>query len=254
VLDDAGRALVEEFAIVARSVAWEFWRKAPRADVEELEGIALVALAEAVERYPSYCADRGYDPARRDFMAAYVTRRMRGAILDWARSQDWVTRGQRRTLKLLRDAARPGASAAELAEAAEAAGLPGDEVRAALAAEEAGRSLRLDDAFTDSAGWGTSLTDPAADVESVAAVQAMLGAAARALGGLPLEQQLVVVRRYMNGDELKDIAEALGVTRDRAAQLHETAVIALHEAMVQVASEGCACNGSCSCSAGPAGR
>ena len=64
---------------MAASIAWEYWRRAPRADVEELRAIAPVALAEAVERYPAYCAQRGYDPARRDYIGAYVTRRMHGA-------------------------------------------------------------------------------------------------------------------------------------------------------------------------------
>ena len=58
-LDDAGRALVEEYDTIATGAAWHFWQKAPRADFEELRGIARLALVEAVERYPRYCAERG---------------------------------------------------------------------------------------------------------------------------------------------------------------------------------------------------
>jgi RNA polymerase sigma factor for flagellar operon FliA len=176
---------------------------------------------------------------------------MRGSILDWARSQDWVSRSQRQVLKALEHAARPGASVAELAQAA---GLPEDEARAALAAQ-ASRPLYLDDAL-DSAYWpgGIHVPDPAADVESIVAVRAVLGAVARAVRGLPLEQQVIIVRCYVFGDDLRDIAAALGVTRDRAGQLHESAVLAIHTAMLSEAeaADGCACgclNGTCGCSA-----
>jgi hypothetical protein len=54
VLDDAGRAIVEEFSSLATSVAWEFKRKAARADIEELEAIAYAGLVEAAERFPRY--------------------------------------------------------------------------------------------------------------------------------------------------------------------------------------------------------
>jgi RNA polymerase sigma factor (sigma-70 family) len=246
VLDDAGRRVVEEYASVARSIAWEFWRRAPRADVEELQAIALAALVEAAERFPRYQAEHGYPLDDHRYLGAYLTRRMRGSILDWARGEDHVTRSQRAVLKSIEAPALAGAITAELAAAV---GLPEQDVRAALAAQEAGRPLRLDESFDSGAGWGVALVDPA-DVESVVAVRAITGAAARALAGLPLEQQVIIARRYLHGDDLEDIAQALGITRDRASRLHETAVLAIHGAMLAEAAESCACrNGACGCGA-----
>jgi RNA polymerase sigma factor (sigma-70 family) len=248
VLDDAGRALVEEYSTLAASIAWAYWRRAPRADVEELRAIALAALVQAADRFPDYQREHGYPLDDHRYLVAFLTRRMRGAILDHARAQDHVSRTQRRMLKALEDVAVPGAGPAELAEAA---GLPEDEVRAALAAQAA-KPVYLDD-LPDSTDWpgGLNVPDPAADVEGVASVRAMLGAAARAFAGLPPVQQVVLVRVFMHGQDLGDVAGALGISRDRAGQLHEAAVITLHEGMLAVASEGCACgrNGSCACGA-----
>jgi hypothetical protein len=56
---------------------------------------------------------------------------------------------------------------------------------------------------------------------------------------------------YIHQQPLAEAAQALGISRDRAGQLHEKAVIALHDARRSVAQVGCACgrgNGSCGCS------
>jgi len=85
VLDEAGRAQAEEYDTIATAAAWHFWQKAPRADFDELKGIARLALVEAVARYPHYCADRGYDPDS-SYIIGYLSQRVNGAILDFARS------------------------------------------------------------------------------------------------------------------------------------------------------------------------
>src|SRR5215475_14838255 len=87
--------LVQEIIPQARSEAWRAFQKAPHAlDREELESIALAGLVQAASMWPDYCDRNGYDPARAvdGYFHAYALRRMRGAILDYLRSVDWVTR------------------------------------------------------------------------------------------------------------------------------------------------------------------
>jgi RNA polymerase sigma factor (sigma-70 family) len=249
VLDERGKSLVEEYASVARSIAWEYWRRAPKADVEELQAIALAALVQAADRFPEYQREHGYPLDDHRYLIAFLTRRMRGAILDYARAQDHVTRSQRQLLKSVEAHRLAGASTPELAAAA---GVTEREVTEAVAAGAA-KPAYLEDALAMEPG-GLNVPDPAADVESIVAVRAVLGAVARAVRGLPLEQQVIIVRCYVFGDDLQDIAAALGVTRDRAGQLHESAVLAIHTDMLSEAeaADGCACgclNGTCGCSA-----
>jgi DNA-directed RNA polymerase specialized sigma subunit len=251
VLDEAGRLMVAQYAALARSAAWNFWRRTPTTtDLDELKGIAYLALCQAAERYPEYCAEHGYDPATPDYVVAFLIRRVRGALLDWARSEDHVSRGQRKTLKAIEKADLAGASTAELARLA---GVSEAGVLAAQAAAVA-KPVSIDQAPDGDPDWVLAvLTDPAVGTESVAAVRGMLGATARVFAELPVQQQVIVVRHYLHDDALKDIARDLGITSDLAGELHQAAVLALHAAMLAEADGGgCACGnetGSCACSA-----
>jgi DNA-directed RNA polymerase specialized sigma24 family protein len=94
------------------------------------------------------------------------------------------------------------------------AGLTEAEVRDALAAKAAS-PVRLDSDYEGSQDWAERLSDPAADIES----QAALGAASRAARGLTAEQQVMLMSRYFRGQPLEAIAGALGIERGRAQLL-----------------------------------
>ena len=250
--------MVEEYRSLARGAAWSYWRRAPRADFDEVQAVALAGLCQAAERFPAYNAEHGYDPGDRRYLVAFLNRRVHGAILDWARSQDWVTRAQRRTIKILEAAAEdawPGASAAEVAAAA---GLAEDEALAALAAQAAG-PMRLDDiapggevAENRTASWTGSLADASGDVESKVVVGSILAAVAEVIMGLPWQQLGLLVSIYVEGRPLREYAEAAGIEPDQARRLHESVVLEIHDVMLSAASErGCGCGrrGSCGCTA-----
>src|SRR6202034_3675307 len=94
-------------------------QRAPHAlEMDELESLALSGLAAAAARWPGYCAQNDHDPTAYQFFRAYCLRRMRGSMLDYLRSQDWVTRSARTRAKALRAAGQDrGLSDAELARA-----------------------------------------------------------------------------------------------------------------------------------------
>jgi RNA polymerase sigma factor for flagellar operon FliA len=253
-LDEAGRRLVEEHHAAATSAAWRYWQKAPKADLAELRGIARLALVEAAERYPRYCAEHGYDPACPDYIAAYLGRRVQGALLDHSRSVDWMTRSQRQRYKRLEAAQLEMPPGAGLAELAAAAGLTEAEAREVLAAGEA-RPASFHEAATaeeDGTGGAGGVQDPAADVEGAVAVRAILGTATRALRELSRRQQVIIGLRYVANLDPPAIAAVLGVSADEVGELHDIAILTLHEAMINVAEEeGCGCDGgSCGCGAG----
>ncbi len=251
--------MVEEYRSLARGAAWSYWRRAPRADFDEVQAVALAGLCQAAERFPAYNAEHGYDPGDRRYLVAFLNRRVHGAILDWARSQDWVTRAQRRTVKLLEAAAEDAGPAASAAELAAAAGLAEDEARDALAAQAAGPvhldPLLLDDdvgRLRDQVG-NIHLRDQAGDVESTVVVGSILAAVTEVISGLPWEQLGLVFSVYLHGWSLKQYAEAAGLSKDEAHALHKSTVITVHDVMLAAVSEGgCGCGrrqGSCGCSA-----
>jgi RNA polymerase sigma factor FliA len=238
VLDDEGRALVEEYANVAEAAARSFWKRVPRSvDLDELRSVAFMGLVQAAERYPSYVIEHGYDPANRDFVLAYLSRRIHGSILDHARTQDWVTRAQRTRLKAIDAACPQGGTTAELAAAA---GLSEEQVLDAQAAKAA-VPVSLDTALPRAAGereedWSGALADPADDLESAVAARSILAAALTAVRSLPEVAQVLLAMRYHHGHTLADIAEALGLDRQRALQLHTDAILRVHEEMLAAAA------------------
>lgn len=102
------------------------------------------------------------------------------------------------------------------------------------------------------ASWTGSLADVSADVESAAVVSSILSAVVEVIMGLPWQQLGLLVSVYVEGQPLKQYAEAAGIEPDQARRLHQAVVLEIHEVMLGAVSEGgCGCGrrGSCQCSA-----
>lgn len=216
--------LVGEVMPQARAEAYKVWQRAPHAlELDELHAIALKGLAEAAARWQQFCFEKDHDPHAYEYFGAYAMARMRGAMLDNLRSQDWVTRSDRTRAKAIRDAGQDrGASEAELAAAT---GLTVAEVRSTLAAVAA-RPVSIDAEPHDVAAE--------ADVESQAMVAEVLGAVTAVTARLPPETQVLLAMRYYAGRSLSEAAEVLGLDPADAVRRHTGAILAAHDAMLKV--------------------
>ena len=209
-----------------RTEAWKKFQNAPHAlELEELHSLALSGLAHAAARWQSYCEANGYDPHATQFFGAYSLQRMRGAMLDAMRSQDWVTRSARTRAKALREAGQDqGKSTAELAAAT---GMTEAEVLDTIAVV-ARRPVSFDAEPHD-------VPDPG-DVEGQAVVSSVLGAVTAVMRDLPAGVQVLLALRYYCGASLPDAAVVVGVSEEEAARLHGDAVLRIHDAMIQAVS------------------
>lgn len=215
--------LVAEIMPQARAEAYKVWQRAPHAlEMDELESLALSGLAHAAARWETYCAEKGHDPTRFEYFTAYCLRRMRGAMLDWLRSQDWVTRSARTRAKAIRDAGQDQGRSEE--ELAAASGLTVREVRDTIAAV-ASRPVSIDAEPYDVAG--------PADVEGQAVVSEVLSAVSSVTATLPATAQVVLALRYYHGRSIAEAAQLAGVSVDEAARLHQDAILAIHDAMLR---------------------
>jgi RNA polymerase sigma factor for flagellar operon FliA len=216
--------LVAEIVPSARSEAYRVWQRAPHAlEMDELEAWALSGLAAAAARWTTYCTKHGHSPEAFQYFRAYCVRRMRGAILDSLRSQDWVTRSARTKAKILREAGQDrGLSDAELAKAA---GMSIEEVRATNAAVSA-RPVSIDAEPYDVAG-----TD---DVEGQAVVAEVLAALSGTVARLDGQAQVIMALHYYHGMTLPELAPYIGVPVEEAARAHLAAILEIHQAMLEV--------------------
>jgi len=222
------QALVLQYERLAKSVAWKVWKTAPtQLELEELVGIANFGLVAAAARWPEYCKDHDYNPEHVQYFQHFATTRIKGAIYDTLRADDWVTRKVRTNSRALMKAGQEsGASQAELAERT---GLTRQEVTETLVAmTQAPVSLEVQE---------VDFSDPELAVESQLVTQQILNVCVEAVQRLSNEQQQVLVLKYYCGMSLDDIAAELETSRLKVSTLHIDAVLAVHAAMLAYADD-----------------
>ena len=220
-------ALVEGHVNLVLPVALAVWRQSPRyVELPELVSLANLGLCIAASRWAAYCAQRGYDPQRLEYFVPFAQRRMRGAVLDSLRSQDWARRSLRTTAKRLRDAGVDEGLADDAL--ADRTGMTAEAVRSARAAL-AQRPVRLD--------IMEHYECPAeASAEQTAAERELVLTAVAQIKDLSPPCQVVLSLRYFLGMELREVARLMEITESRASHLHTEAVLAVRDALADAAS------------------
>lgn len=185
----------------------------PHVDAEDLAQAGIVGMMSAL---------RAFDTARGDSVEVYVTRRIRGAILDELRALDPLSRDQRKDARLIQHAQREleteiGRSPAE-DEVAARAGLSIDRVREVRERSNAATTLPLEGAVLDREE--SNSIDP---LERLARNNQKT-ALSMAIAALGSREQTVLALYYVEELSLKEIGGLLGVTESRVCQIHGVAV------------------------------
>ncbi len=219
--------LIEQHMGMAEAISVNVWKTAPHAlDIDELRSLAFFGLTQAAARWRPYCDENGYDSSAYNFFKGFASSRIRGAIYDSIRSNDWTTRTLRGKSKLLKEAGQDnGASISELSERT---GMSEQEVTRTMA-RMAAKPVSLQAASMD--------FEDSETLEGSIFEQDVRTATVEAIGKLPLEYQIVLAMHYYEGKELKVVAAELKITDARASNLHTKAVLAIREAMVNVAKD-----------------
>jgi DNA-directed RNA polymerase specialized sigma subunit len=222
--------LIARHTSLARTLAWRHSKAAPWVlDPDMALSLAYEALVVSATRWEAYCQARNFDPGPEGqrYFAAYVSRRVNGAILDYHRSNDHVTRVVRSRGRLLRDADPDGTMPD--AELAAAAGLDIGQVRHARA-ELARRPVPL---VVDEVHDVPDL----ADVEGEAGLRDLLASAVGTMKSLPVLEQVVLALVHHQERSLEDVAEGLGLPLDEVTAAYESGVLAVHAALARASRE-----------------
>jgi RNA polymerase sigma factor for flagellar operon FliA len=226
-LDPPIEELMEQLISQARVVAWRHWHSAPYVlEFDELVSLANRGLVEAHARWPAYCLKNDFDPLTTRYFTTYCMRRMNGSILDYMRSLDWVSRTVRDRSRALRDAGQDQGQTQK--QMAESTGMTEQEVNQTLAAM-ARRPVGFDPAEHD--------VQAAADTESNAVVDDLLGTAVSVMQDLPLPVQFSLVLTFYNGLTAKQAAEVLGMEAGEVTALQQQGVLAVHQVLARAAKE-----------------
>jgi RNA polymerase sigma factor for flagellar operon FliA len=225
--------LILHYAPLVKYVAGRVGTGLPaHVDIADLVQSGVFGLWEAIERF---------DPERGLKFETYAMQRIRGAILDELRAQDWVPRSVRsrareveRALERLETRLQRSATDAEVA--AEL-GITVAELRELYAQLQLTSVIALDELIAVGRGGSSiaeTLPDEAADepgafLDSVESRRLL----ADAVSQLTDRDRVVVSLYYFENLTLAEIGRVLGVTESRVCQLHTRAVLRLRSKMLE---------------------
>ena len=217
--------LILDYAPLIRFVAQRISTRLPsNVEIDDLQSAGVIGLMDAIEKY---------DPSRDNKFKTYAEFRIRGAILDELRSQDWVPRSvrdkakkiERMSVKLEQDLGRKPTDE-ELAQALE---MDMDEFHVLVSKVKAVSMLSIDEMAGPNQQERKSLLDcvenensknPFTQLKSRAVKKLLM----ETINELPEKQKLVLSLYYYEDLNLKEIGKILQVTESRVSQLHTQAV------------------------------
>ncbi|SDM94528.1 FliA/WhiG family RNA polymerase sigma factor [Allokutzneria albata] len=219
--------LVLHYAPLVKYVAGRVGTGLPSyVDVADLVQSGIFGLVDAIEKF---------EPERGLKFETYAMQRIRGAILDDLRAQDWVPRSVRsrardveRAIERLEARLQRSATDAELSEEL---GITVSDLRDLYAQLQLTSVVALDEliaAGRGSASLAETLPDDRAE-DPVASLVDQDGKRqlADAIAQLSERDRVVVTLYYFENLTLAEIGKVLGVTESRVCQLHTRAVLRL---------------------------
>lgn len=227
--------LVLHYAPLVKYVAGRVGTGLPtHVDTGDLVQSGIFGLVDAIEKF---------DPGRGWKFETYAMQRIRGAILDDLRSQDWVPRVIRsRAREVERALERLGARLHRTptdVELAEELGISISDLRDLYGQLQLTSVVALEDLISAGKESG-SVAETLPDDEAVDPVSALvdkdnLRQLAEAIEQLSERDRIVVSLYYFESLTLAEIGKVLGVTESRVSQLHTRAVLRLRAKLTEQA-------------------
>ena len=215
-LGSASRAMYERYLPLVRRIAMRLVRQLPQAiTVDDLLSAGWVGLVEAARRRTPQMPEEEFE--------AYASHRVRGAILDYLRSLDPMSRRMRGASRQITGAIRSLTArlsrAPEEEEIAAELGIEIETYRALL-----GQVAQADAARVDLSEVAGPRTGSEQLPDAMASRRELADRIADAVDTLPDRLRVVMGLYYQEDCSLREIGEILGVTESRVCQLHSEAV------------------------------
>lgn len=207
--------LYERYTPLVRRIAMKTIRTLPASyTLDDLLSAGWIGLADALRRRTDTMDEVQFE--------AYASHRVQGAILDYLRSLDPLSRklrgASRRITEVAAELVGRLGRAPEEDEIAGELGIPLEQYHQLLSEIADAGLARLE--LTQSSPDQTALNSP----EEAAAQREIVDQVSDAIDTLPSRLQTVLGLYYQEDCSFREIGEVLGVTESRACQLHTEAV------------------------------
>ena len=225
-------AMIRQYQPLVRKLAHHMMAKLPASvQVDDLIQVGLIGLSEALSRY---------EVAQGVQFETFATQRIRGAMIDELRDNDWMSRGSRKSQKDIEHALRRlehrlGRAPLESEIAAEL-GMSLADYQTLLGKVRGTQLVYLEDMNHGGDGEDGFLErhesdDSSGDPMEVLRDQRLRQSLVDAIKRLPEREQFVMSMYYEQDMNLKEIAAVLGVTESRVCQLHSQSIARLRTKM-----------------------
>ena len=217
--------LVQRFVPLVKRIAYHLMARLPaNVQFEDLVQNGMLGLLDALDRF-----EEGFGAQ----FETYATQRVRGAMLDGLRENDWLPRNLRRELRRIEGAISAlehthGRAPSER-ELADTLGMSLADYQKTLQ-DARGHQLVY---FDDFAGEGDEdflerhFTDNNADPSNILEEKSVKALLVKAIERLPEREKLMMALYYEQELNLREIGEVMGVSESRVCQLHTQAIARL---------------------------
>ena len=224
-------ALIRQYSPLVRRLAHHMMAKLPPSiQVDDLIQVGLIGLSEALTRYES---THGVQ------FETFATQRIRGAMIDELRENDWMPRSSRKNQKEIEAALhrlehRLGRSPNE-SEIADELGMSLADYQTLLGKVQGTQLVYLEDMAGGSEGEDSFLDRHMLDIDAdpleLLRNHRLRQSLVDAIKNLPEREQYIMSMYYEQDMNLKEIAAVLGVTESRVCQLHSQSIARLRAKM-----------------------
>ncbi len=217
--------LVQRYVPLVKRVAYHLMARLPaNVQFEDLVQNGMLGLLDAMDRY-----QEGFGAQ----FETYATQRVRGAMLDGLRENDWLPRNLRRELRRIEAAITQlehvhGRVPSEV-ELAESLGMSLSEYQKVLHDARGHQLVYLEDFSGDGDEdfLERHFTDNDADPAGILEDRNLKEMLVKAIDRLPEREKLMMALYYEQELNLREIGEVMGVTESRVCQLHSQAIARL---------------------------
>ena len=219
-------SMLKQYSPLVRRLAHQMIAKLPaNVELDDLIQVGMIGLADALTRF---------DIAQGVQFETFATQRIRGAMLDELRGNDYLSRGTRKQQRSIESAVhkleqRMGRAPVE-SEIAREMGITLLEYQELLGKVRGTQLVYLEDMSGDDGDQdfldrhvGDESFDPLAQLQDHRMREALVAG----IKGLPEREQYVMSMYYEHDMNLKEIAAVLGVTESRVCQLHSQSIARL---------------------------
>lgn len=208
---------ISQYSPLVKRIAYHLLGHLPKfIQVDDLFQAGMLGLLEAA---------RNYDPGKGASFTTYASIRIRGAMLDEVRKNDWLPRSVYRNARMIAGAVktvenRKGSDAKD-AEIADELGVSLHEYQQMNRDTHVGQLSSFDDVNHGEIGTIENIQEPLANVQREDFYNLLM----RAIDTLPERERLVLAFYYDKDLNLKQIGSMLGLTESRVCQIRTQAML-----------------------------